>query len=740
MTLSALQSRVVVYEHDRRLTAGTGENLDQFGVDAHGVASSPNISKVVIGGSPCGDCRHRLGKWSLVVARILWNNPAAMQSRMFGVVLVCLSILAPDPVLAQTPQSEGAAVGIQADAYRLFMLGRSLARDGDVDGAVQAYRDSADHDADSGEMLAELAELYRTRDRFDEAINTANEALEREANNITAHRTLGLIYAARLSQQNPSPQETAAAVEHLEQARRTILPDLNVELTLARVYLRANQSADAIPLLEALIEKEVGFTEGGLLLSYAYERASRREEAVTMLEGVIASGRPSTRAFRRLGELYGRMDRWSAAVEAYELATARNPRSSGAQRELANALRQDGKIERARDVLQQLSMVRPEDIALLYQLSEIERDLGNFEEASAAARRLIQVEPKNLLGPYALAEIYLRQHNYRDAIATLEAAVDPQSQAAVSSDESGSRSNRGRLVQTARLLARIGFAYGQLQEHDPAIEAFTRAVGLAPTSLGYGARLVQAYLDAGRVPDAAAALENVQPHHPDSLTVARLEARILGDGGDVTAGIEVLRNTLDGNGGDPDAHLTLAAFYAYYDRFDDGVAVLESARVKFPDDLSILFQLGAVFEQDARYVDAERAFRGVLERDSSHATTLNYLGYMLADRGERLEESVALLLRAIEIDPGNGAYLDSLGWAYLKLNRLDLAETHLRQASEQMTWNSVIQDHFGDLLFKLGRHREAISSWEAALEGDLEEIDVPKVERKIQESKQRIGR
>ena len=663
-----------------------------------------------------------------------------MQSRLFGVVLVFLSILAPDPALAQTPQADDAAAGTQADAYRLFMLGRSLARDGDVDRAVQAYRDSADRDADSGEMLAELAELYRTRDRFDEAIRAANEALEREPDNLTAHRTLGLIYAARLGQQNPSPQEAAAAIEHLEQARRTILPDLNVELTLARVYLTANQSDDAIPLLEALIEEEVGFTEGGLLLSYAYERASRLEEAVTMLEGVIASGRPSSRALRRLGELYGRVDRWSDAVEAYELATARNPRSSGAQRELANALRQDGEVERARDVLDQLSTVRPNDVTVLYQLSEVERDLGNFEEAGAAARRLIQVDPNGLLGPYALAEVYLRQHDYRDAIATLEAAVDTQDQGAVPSDEPTSRQGRGRSAQMARLLGRIGFAYGQLQEHEPAIGAYTRAVGLVPTSLGYGARLVQAYLDAGRVADAATALESLRPHHPDALTVARLEARTLGDGGDVNAGVEVLRDALDGSDSDPNAHLALAAFYGDYDRFDDAVTVLESARERFPDNLSVLFQLGAVFEQNARYVAAERAFRSVLERDADHATTLNYLGYMLADRGERLEESVSLLLRAIEIDPRNGAYLDSLGWAYLKLNRLDLAETHLRQASEQMVWNSVIQDHFGDLLSKLGRHREAISSWEAALAGDLEEVDVSKIERKIQESRQHIGR
>ena len=505
-----------------------------------------------------------------------------MRSRTFGVVVVFLSILAPNPGLGQVPQADGAAAVPRADGYRLFMLGRSLARAGDIEGAVKAYRDAADRDVTSGEMLAELADLYRTSDRAEEGIRAANEALEREPDSITAHRVRGLIYAGRsLGQQNASPQDTAAAIASLEQARRTILPDLNVELILARVYLVADRGNDAIPLLETLIEDEVGFTEGGLVLSLAYERAGRVEDAVTMLEGVIASGRPSSRALRRLGELYGRVDRWSDAIEAYELAAARNPRSSGAQRELANALLQDGQTERARDVLSQLSTVRPDDGTVLYQLSEVERDLGNIEEATAAARRLIKVEPNGIRGPYALAEVYVRQRNYREAIATLEAAVATQRESDATRDSQATRQGQARPFQIASLLGRIGFAYTQLEEHDNAVEAYTRAVDLLPMSLAYGVRLAQAYLDAGSVANATAALDDLRTHHPGDLAVTRLEARILGDSGDVNGGVDVLRDALNENDRDPSAHLALAAFYGDHDQYNDALEVLESARARF---------------------------------------------------------------------------------------------------------------------------------------------------------------
>jgi tetratricopeptide (TPR) repeat protein len=130
----------------------------------------------------------------------------------------------------------------------------------------------------------------------------------------------------------------------------------------------------------------------------------------------------------------------------------------------------------------------------------------------------------------------------------------------------------------------------------------------------------------------------------------------------------------------------------------------------------------------------------VLVEDPLHAQALNYLGYMLADRGERLDESVTYIERALAIDPGNGAYLDSLGWADFKLNKLDLAETNLHRAAEQRHHDSVIQDHVAQVLFKLGRYQEAVAAWERALAGDGEQIDRSEIEGKIRAAKEKAAR
>jgi tetratricopeptide (TPR) repeat protein len=113
---------------------------------------------------------------------------------------------------------------------------------------------------------------------------------------------------------------------------------------------------------------------------------------------------------------------------------------------------------------------------------------------------------------------------------------------------------------------------------------------------------------------------------------------------------------------------------------------------------------------------------------------------MLADRGERLDESVTYLKKALEIDPDNGSYLDSLGWAYYKGNKLDLASDNLKRAAEQLKTNSVIQDHYGELLFKMGRYDDAIAAWTRALAGDGDSIDRAGIDRKIRSAHQKLGK
>ena len=83
---------------------------------------------------------------------------------------------------------------------------------------------------------------------------------------------------------------------------------------------------------------------------------------------------------------------------------------------------------------------------------------------------------------------------------------------------------------------------------------------------------------------------------------------------------------------------------------------------------------GALFERQKKYDASEEAFRKVLALNPDHAGALNYLGYMLADRNVRLDEAYQMIQKAVDLEPENGAYLDSLGWVYYRQGKLTEAE------------------------------------------------------------------
>jgi tetratricopeptide (TPR) repeat protein len=158
---------------------------------------------------------------------------------------------------------------------------------------------------------------------------------------------------------------------------------------------------------------------------------------------------------------------------------------------------------------------------------------------------------------------------------------------------------------------------------------------------------------------------------------------LLGEQGHVDEAIQELQGLLNGTPSDRDTELVIAQVFSQAKRFPEAEAAAQKALALSPDpddQVRAIFILGSIYEREKKYDLAEEQFKKVLAVDPLNGPAANYLGYMLADRGVRLEESVRYIQKALETDPNNGAYLDSLGWAYFKMNKLDLAELNLEKA------------------------------------------------------------
>jgi tetratricopeptide (TPR) repeat protein len=154
-----------------------------------------------------------------------------------------------------------------------------------------------------------------------------------------------------------------------------------------------------------------------------------------------------------------------------------------------------------------------------------------------------------------------------------------------------------------------------------------------------------------------------------------------------------------------------------------------------------------MLEKMKDYDGAEREFKRVIEWNPKNASALNYLGYMLADRNVRLPEALQLIKKAVEIEPNNGAYLDSLGWIYFRMGDLDKAEQNLRRAIERFSKDPTVHDHMGDVYYKQGRVKEAIHHWQRSLQewkhsssAEADPVEIAKVQKKLDNAKVRLAK
>jgi len=111
-------------------------------------------------------------------------------------------------------------------------------------------------------------------------------------------------------------------------------------------------------------------------------------------------------------------------------------------------------------------------------------------------------------------------------------------------------------------------------------------------------------------------------------------------------------------------------------------------------------------------------FSDLLRKEPDNAPALNYLGYMYADSGVHLEESLEMIKKALTYEPDNGAYLDSYGWALYRLGRLEEAEEQIRKALDVVQSDATIHEHLGDILRARGHLDEARDHWQRAYEID----------------------
>jgi tetratricopeptide (TPR) repeat protein len=322
------------------------------------------------------------------------------------------------------------------------------------------------------------------------------------------------------------------------------------------------------------------------------------------------------------------------------------------------------------------------DLNLQYTLGRLYTRNNQADKAIQALTRVVNENPLSVQGRLALAQAFVVARDINSAIGALEEIVDDE-------------------PRVANMLGQFQEQAGRLKD---AADSYTKALSVAPNSRELKVRRIAALLGAKEYQRASDLAGQAQMQHPDDLRFPQLRAHALQQMGDAARAI----------------------------------TVLEPAARANPNDATTQLALADLYSNAGRKQDAERTVRQLVAIEPGNADALNYLGYLLADRGQQLDEAIRLVRRALDIEPNNPNYLDSLGWAYYRRGDYDEAEKYLAPAAQQMPRNATVQEHLGDILAKRGRWADAIAAWTRALQGDEGDVNKAAVEKKIADARGKV--
>jgi tetratricopeptide (TPR) repeat protein len=610
--------------------------------------------------------------------------------------------------------------------------------------AIEQYKLALDADPDSRALQDGLANLYFRLGRIREAVSAAEEQVGRHPDDIDAHILLGHVYLRSLGDgQGPqSTQMLQAAIKEYETIVKLKPSDVESHLLLGQLYGLSHDSAKAETEFKAAQKLDPNSEEVVLSMARLYTEQGDVNHAAKTIESVPSDDRTGRMDFALAG-IYDQLKRPKDAAKAYQAALDEDPDNTDAKRGLAAALMASGQMDEAGKVYAQILGEDPQDAQALIREADIERQQGHYEQALATLKKASALVSSNVELDYNEALCYDALGRFDDAIKTLKqilaSSVVPDGKYA-----EDARSNR------ALFLNRLAIVDREANHTDDAIAVYKEMEGLGGEYQTAGADgMVDAYRDAHewtQALDAAGAAAKAMPtNHDIQLTYARQ----LADAGKVDDALKLANAQLAGTQDDRDVYLTVADIGIRAKRWKDASGAIDKAdalATKPEDKAFVYYYRGTVAERQKLFDQAEIEFRKGLDLSPNFAPLENYLGYMLAERGQKLDEAVTMLKKAVIFDPQNGAYLDSLGWAYYKQGQYALAEDYERKATLRMGNDPTVSDHMGEIDAKSGKLPQAIAEWQrslaeyaTSLPPEADPADVEKVQHKLENARVKLA-
>jgi len=515
-----------------------------------------------------------------------------------------------------------------------------------------------------------------------------------------------------LAQKATDRQSLEASVPHLEAGLTAIPQGLTARLTLAQTLLRLGRGADAWPHAQALLAERPDDPRMLLLAGQALRMAGRGSEATDYLKRAAADPDIRPRAMVELVEALAADGKYREAADLMGDLVRSEGTTVAALTRWATLLLRAGDKAKATEVLDNILAKEPSFRDALLLKAMLAAGSGDVRTAEQLYRRALAGDPKDPDAALGLARLLVDLRRIAEARELLDGVWKRIVESRLENDGVG--------IEVAQEQAALELIDEKPDGALPWLQRLEKdALSRRTFALWAGYfRLRKANREAAEF--FAAAKPADEPGADRARAAFEAEFRLAV--GDEEQAHKLLEPLL---AGPEDEVLAALGTLERAKRYPEVVKLSRQALDRLGDARGVQFALAASLERSGSWDDAVSQFRALLAKNPDDSASLNYLGYMFADRGINLDEARGMLEKAVSLDSTSGAYVDSLGWVYFKLGRLELAEKNLTEAARLTPSDVTVNEHLGDLYVAVNERDKAAAAYRKALQGESEEDGQP---------------
>lgn len=512
-------------------------------------------------------------------------------------------------------------------------------------------------------------------------------------------RTSEGYYQFLVGQLRYDAEDFAGAMKNLRRAEALIgtpAPELNVRL--AELELKAGNLEEA--LKESSLALQVEPTDPKTLLLHAgiLDSLDRGAEALPYYERIIENEPRNLDGYLVLSGLYLKLNRAPEAIAILKRYLALVPDQPLVLYFLGRAYEAEGDIAAAEDSIKRAFDLNGDNLTLGVDYARILVRRNKIKQAKGLCRRILVRDPKNIIARKILGSLLIRENELDEALEQLRLLED------IEENPTDTR-------------FKIALIHLQQQRFPEAERELELLLAQEPQHAGARYYLATVLASTNRIPQALEQIGHIPPTNELYAKANAFASFVCRESGNLPCAIDSIQKSYAADQGQS------PQIFAYYitilrqaGRLTEARSLLEEAIRKQEeaydlryDYVMTLYELG---EADAAFEEA----LAIIEKDPEHPESLNFVAYMLAEKGEDIGRAEELSRRAIHLRPREGYFHDTLGWVLVKRGKTADAIVELRRASELLPRDTTILEHLGDALALDGRHNDAALVYDRALE------------------------